>query len=255
MVLPGLGSCAHGSPLAQQRPIHRHRLGVDLKSQATDSFGEVIDVGGADRETGDFGYRERCGDACLKRAALLARDEKRGGVHGLPDRVVRVSREGSHSPQLCDPCAVDEFVHRVEDPGGDGEAGADHRYVRAWNLPAGIDKRPRVPAGEPPALAETRLAHLQKCGARVGEAGDRGLGVVQKHRVRRTAEFLGRLLDGSAKPRRGEVVAVGEVADLRGDGEGGEQVVSDRREGPVGGEVVVVERGVEVSDTLLQGAL
>lgn len=78
---------------------------------------------------------------------------------------------------------------------------------------------------------------------------------MQKHRVRRTAEFLGRLLDGSAKPRRGEVVAVGEVADLRGDGEGGEQVVSDRREGPVGGEVVVVERGVEVSDTLLQGAL
>lgn len=212
-------------------------------------------MGGADRETGDFGDREGCGDACLKGAALLARDEKRGGVHSLPDRVVRVSREGSHPPQLCDPCAVDEFVHRVEDPGGDCEAGADHSHVRAGDLPVCVEKRPRVPGGEPPARTESRLAHLQERGARVGEAVDRGLWVVQEHCVRGAAEFLGRLLDGSAKPRRVEVVAVGEVADLRGDGEGGEQVVGNGREGPVGGEVVVIERGVEVGDALLQGAL
>lgn len=212
-------------------------------------------MGGADRETGDFGYRERCGDACLKRAALLARDEEHGGVHGLPDRVVRVPRERSHSPQLGEPCPVDEFVHRVEDPDGDREAGADHRYVRARDLPFGIEESPGVPGGEPPVLAESGLAYVQECGARVGEAVDRGLGVVQEHGVRRTAEFLRRLLDRSAKPCRVEVVAVGEVADLRRDIEGGEQVVGDRREGSVGGEVVVVERGVEVGDTALQGTL
>lgn len=68
------------------------------------------------------------------------------------------------------------------------------------------------------------------------------------------AEFLRRPLDRNTEPCRIEVVAVGEVADLRGDGERGEQVVGDCREGPVGGEVVVVEGGVEVGDTLLQGA-
>lgn len=78
---------------------------------------------------------------------------------------------------------------------------------------------------------------------------------MQEHSVRCAAEFPRRLLDRSAKPRRVEIVAVGEVADLRGDGEGREQVASDRREGPVGGKVVVVERRVEVRDTQFQCAL
>lgn len=77
---------------------------------------------------------------------------------------------------------------------------------------------------------------------------------MQEHCVRGTAEFLRRPLDRNAKPCRVEVVAVGEVADLRGDGEHGEEVVGNCREGAVGGEVVVVEGGVEVGDTLLQGA-
>lgn len=215
----------------------------------------MLDYGGADRESGDFGYRERCGDACLQRSALLAREEKRGGVHGLPYRVVRFSREGSHAPQLGDLCTVDELVHCVEDRGGDRQAGADHHHVGTWDGPVGFEETPRVPGRKPPVLAESRVAHLPEHGARAGEALNRGLGVVQEHRVRSAAEFPRRLLDRSAKPRRVEVVAVGEVADLRGDGEGGEQVAGDRREGPVRGKVVVVERGVEVRDTQLQCAL
>lgn len=215
----------------------------------------MLDDGGTDRETGDFGYRKRCGDACLQRSALLAREEKRGGVHGLPYRVVRISREGSHSPQLGDLCTVDELVDGVEDRRGYREAGADHRHVRTWDGPVGFEETPGVPGGEPPVLAKSRVAHLQEHGARVGEALDRGLGVVQEHCVRGAAEFPRRLLDRSAKPRRVEVVALREVADLRGDGEGGEQVAGDRREGPVRGKVVVVERGVEVRDTQLQCAL
>lgn len=254
MVLPGRRSCAQGSPFAQKGPVLRHPFGVDLKSRATDRFGEVLHVGGADRKTGHFGYRERCGDACLQRSALLARDEKRGHVHGPPYRVVRITRERSHPPQFGDLCAIDEFVHCVEDRDGDREAGADHRHVRAWDLPVSFEKTPRVPGGESPVLEESRFAHLQQRGGSVGEALDRGLRIVQEHCVRTAAELLYRLLNRSTNPCWVEVVAVGEVADLRGDGEGGEQVTGDRREGPVGVEPVVVERSVEIRDPLLQGS-